>query len=62
MNIVTVEGKEYDLDSVAEPAREQIQKLMFLSSDLAKMLVPPDEIPAKLEAARKALAQALAAA
>ncbi len=62
MNIVTVEGKEYDLDSVPTRASEQIQKLLFLNSDLAKMMVPPDEIPKKLEAARVALAQALAAA
>ena len=62
MNKVTVDGKEYDLDAVSPEAHKQIEQLRFLSSDLAKILVPADQLPGKLEATRKALAQALAVA
>jgi hypothetical protein len=61
MNIVTVEGRQYDLDAVPADARTQIQQLLFLTADLAKMLVPPIDLPGKIEATRVALAQALAA-
>jgi hypothetical protein len=61
MNMVTVDGNSYDLDSVSPPAREQIEQLLFLSSDLAKMLTPAGDLPAKIQAAKDALAQELAA-
>jgi hypothetical protein len=61
MNIVTVEGRQYDLDAVPADARTHIEQLTFLTTDLAKMLVPPIDLPAKLESTRVALAQALAA-
>ena len=61
MNIVTVEGKEYDLDAVPPEARAHIEQLAFLTTDLAKMLVPAAELPGKIEATRMVLAQALAA-
>jgi hypothetical protein len=61
MNIVTVEGRQYDLDAVPADARTHIEQLAFLTTDLAKMLVPPIDLPAKLESTRAALAQALAA-
>ena len=62
MDKITVDGKEYDLDAVSPEARKQIEQLRFLASDLAKLLVPAAELPGKVEASRKALAQALAAA
>ncbi len=62
MNMVTADGKEYDLDAVPPEARGHIEQLLFLSSDLAKMLVPAGDLPGKLEATRAALAQALASA
>ena len=61
MNIVTVEGRQYDLDAVPADARTHIEQLTFLTTDLAKMLVPPIDLPAKLGSTRVALAQALAA-
>ena len=62
MNMVSVDGKDYDLDAVSPEARAQIEQLVFLTTGLAKLLVPAAELPAKLEATRAALAQALAAA
>lgn len=61
MNIVNADGKEYDLDAVPREARAHIEQLMFLSSNLAKKLVPAAELPGQLETTRKALAQALPA-
>ncbi len=60
MNIVAVEGRQYDLDAVPADARAHIEQLLFLTTDLAKMLVPPADLPNKIEATRVALAQALA--
>jgi hypothetical protein len=62
MNMVTADGKEYDLDVVSPDARTHIEQLLFFTTDLAKMLVPPIDLPAKLEATQAALAQALASA
>jgi len=62
MNKVTVEGKEYDLDAVSPEARAQIEQLLFLTTGLAKMLVPADELPGKVKDCKKALAKALSAA
>ena len=45
-NTVTVEGKECDLDAVSPDARTQIEQLLSLGTDLAKMLVPLVELPA----------------
>ena len=59
MNIITVEGKKYDLDAVSSEARTQIEQLAFLTTDLAKMLVPAGELPGKLEDCKKALAKAI---
>ena len=60
MNIITVEGKKYDLDAVSSEARTQIEQLAFLTTDLAKMLVPAGELPGKVEDCKKALAKAMA--
>ena len=62
MNKITVDGKEYDLDAVPPEARTHIEQLVFLTSDVAKLLMPAAELPGKLEATRAALAQALASA
>ena len=57
MNIVTVEGKQYDLDAVPPEARTQIEQLLFLGSDVAKLLVPAADLPGKIEECKKALAR-----
>ena len=61
MNMVTVDGRQYDLAAVSPEARKHIEQLQFLTSDVAKLLVPAAELPAKVEASKKALAQALVA-
>ena len=62
MKIVTIDAKDYDLDAVSPEVRKHIEQLQFLASDVAKLLVPAAELPAKVETSKKALAQALAAA
>ena len=59
MPIINIDGKHYDSDTASPEAREQIEQLIFLSTDLAKMLVPAEELPAKIEASKHALARAL---
>ncbi len=62
MDMATIDGKEYDLDTVLPEARTQLEQLRFLASDVAKMMVPAADLLGKLEASRQALAQALASA
>lgn len=61
MNMVTVDGNSYDLDSVSPRAREQLEQLLFLGTDVAKLLTPAGDLAAKVQAAKDALAQELAA-
>jgi hypothetical protein len=61
MNMVTVDGNSYDLDSVSPQAREQLEQLLFFGTDVAKLLTPAGDLPAKIQAAKDALAQELAA-
>lgn len=61
MNMVTVDGNSYDLDSVSSRAREHLEQLLLLSTDLAKLLTPVGELPAIIQATKDALAQELAA-
>jgi hypothetical protein len=61
MNMVNVDGNEHDLDSLSPRAREQLEQLLFLGTDLAKLLTPAGELPAKIQATKDALAQELAA-
>ena len=61
MNMITVDGKQYDLDLVSPQAREQLEQLLFLGTDLAKLLTAAGELPAKVQAVKDALAQELAA-
>jgi hypothetical protein len=61
MNMVNVDGNEYDLDAVSPRAREQLEQLLFLSTELAKLLTPAGDLPAKIQATKDALAQELAA-
>ncbi len=61
MNMVNVDGNDYDLDAVSPQAREQLEQLLFLSTDVAKLLTPAGELPAKIQATKDALAQELAA-
>ena len=61
MNMVTVDGNSYDLDSVSPQAREQLEQLLFFGTDVAKLLTPAGELPAKVQAVKDALAQELAA-
>ena len=61
MNMVNVDGNSYDLDLVSPRAREQLEQLLFLSTELAKLLTPAGDLPAKIQAAKDALAQELAA-
>jgi hypothetical protein len=61
MNMVNVDGNEYDLDAVSPRAREQLEQLLFLSTELAKLLTPAGDLPAKIQATKDALAQELVA-
>ena len=61
MNMVNVDGNDYDLDAVSPRAREQLEQLLFLSTELAKLLTPAGDLPAKIQATKDALAQELAA-
>ncbi len=61
MNMVTVDGNSYDLDSVSPRAREQLEQLLFFGTDVAKLLTPDGDLPAKIQATKDALAQELAA-
>lgn len=60
MPIITIDAKEYDLDSLTPEAREHAEQLLFLFSDVAKLLSPSHQLQARIEASRKAFAQALA--
>ena len=61
MNMVNVDGNSYDLDLVSPRAREQLEQLLFLSTELAKLLTPADDLPGTIQATKDALAQELAA-
>lgn len=61
MNMVTVDGKEYDLDTLSPEARAQVEQLLFFASDVAKLMMPAGQLQAKVDSSKKALAQALAA-
>lgn len=40
MPIINIDGKHYDSDTASPEAREQIEQLIFLSTDLAKIPLP----------------------
>ena len=61
MNMVNVDGNSYDLDLVSPRAREQLEQLLFLSTELAKLLTPAGDLPGTIQATKDALAQELAA-
>jgi hypothetical protein len=61
MNMVNVDGNDYDLDAVSPRAREQLEQLLFFGTDVAKLLTPAGDLPAKIPATKDALAQELAA-
>jgi electron transfer flavoprotein alpha/beta subunit len=61
MNMVNVDGNDYDLDAVSPRAREQLEQLLFFGTDVAKLLTPAGDLPAKIQATKDALAQELAA-
>ena len=61
MNMVNVDGNDYDLDAVSPRAREQLEQLLFFGTDVAKLLTPAGDLPAKIQATKDALAQELVA-
>ena len=60
MPIITIDAKEYDLDTLPPEAREHAEQLLILSSDVTKLLSTPEQLQAKIEASKQAFARALA--
>ena len=58
MATVTIDDKEYDLDSLSEEAKTQLQSLQFVDSELIRLQAQA----ATLQTARAAYANALNAA
>ncbi len=55
MPTVTIDNREYDLDTLSEDARAQLQSLQFVNAELARLQAQA----AVLQTARSAYSQAL---
>jgi len=55
MPMITIDGKEYDLDSLSDAARQQLQSLQFVDAELARLSAQS----AVLQTARMAYSNAL---
>ena len=62
MPMITIDGKEYDFDSLSDAARQQLQSLQFVDAELARLAAQNAVLQTARMAYSNALRQALTSA